>query len=101
MSWWHLSSCGEGILSSSGRRVPLSLFLGVLNVMQNRAPLEFRWILMVPLKLHQGVGPPLEFHQGTQSSSQVAAGDSDLLLSHSVSLVFLCRTARLRVPHKP
>ena len=29
---------------------------------------------MVPLKLHQGVGPPLEFHQGTQSSSQVAAG---------------------------
>ena len=80
----------------------LCLLLGVLNVMQNRAPLEFRWILMVPLKLHQGVGPPLEFHQGTQGSSQVAAGDSDLLLSHSVnSVFFLCCTARLRVPHKP
>ena len=53
MSWGHLSGCGEGILSSSGREVPLSLLPGFLNVMQNRAPLEFRQILMVPLELQQ------------------------------------------------
>ena len=71
MSWGHLSSCGEGILSSSGRGVPLSLLLGVLSVMQNRAPLEFRRILMVPLELQQGFGPPLELQQGTRGSSRV------------------------------
>lgn len=101
MSWGHLSSCGEGILPSSSRGVPLSLLPGVLTVMWNRAPFEFRQILMIPLEFQKGVGPPLELQQGTQSSSRVAAGDSDLLSSHSVNSVsFLCCTARLRVPHK-
>ena len=43
----------------------LCLLLGVLNVMQNRAPLEFRQILMIPVELQQGVGAPLELQQGT------------------------------------
>jgi len=33
--------------------VPLSLLPGVLSVMQNRAPLEFRQVLMVPIELQQ------------------------------------------------
>ena len=70
-------------------------------LMWNRAPLEFRQILMVLLELQQGVQPPLELQQGTRGSSRVAAGDSDLPSSHSVNSVsFLCCTARLRVPHK-
>ena len=66
MSWGHLSGCGEDILSSSSRGVPLSLLPGVLSVMQNRAPLEFRRILMIPVELQQGVGAPLELQQGTR-----------------------------------
>ena len=65
-------------------------------LMWNRAPLEFRQILMVLLELQQGVQPPLELQQGTRGSSRVAAGDSDLPSSHSVNSVFLRCTARLR-----
>ena len=69
-------------------------------MMQNRVPLEFRHIPMVPLELKQGVGALLELQQGTRGSSRVAAGDSDLLSSHRVNSVFLCCTEGLRVPHK-
>ena len=51
MSLRLLYSCGEGNLSSSVRGVRLSLLLGTLLVMCNRAPLELRQILMVPVEL--------------------------------------------------
>lgn len=50
-------------------------------MMQNRAPLELRWILMVPLELQWGLVNPLELHQGAWGSSQVVAENSGFLSS--------------------
>ena len=46
-----LSSCGERILTSSEGAVPLFLLLGARLVMQNRALLKLRQIIMVSLEL--------------------------------------------------
>jgi len=54
MSRGLLYSCGEGIMSSSGVGVPLTLSLGDPLVIQNRASLELRQILSVPLQLWLG-----------------------------------------------
>ena len=70
MSWGLLSSCGEGILSSSGVVVPLTLLLEDPLVMQNRAPLELRRILSVPLELD-----PVKIHWVTRGSIRVSTGD--------------------------
>ena len=76
MSWGHLSSCGEGILSSSGVVVPLTLLLEDPLVMQNRAPLELRRILSVPLELD-----PVKIHWVTRGSIRVSTGDLVFLYS--------------------
>ena len=42
----------------------LSLLMASLLVMWNRAPLEWRQVLTVPVELQWGLGSPLELHQG-------------------------------------